>query len=132
MSDTQAMAVAEKLLGTIRTHTAYACPDDAPRAPASGQSRGLIQHLKGIQYAVLQQLAGWRGQRITLGSDGLSEVVELPKSAAPLIAAIDGRRSLNQIAAATGVDPFAFGAAWDKVEAKLAPWGMLLYSSVLR
>jgi len=69
---------------------------------------------------------------VNLGSNGITEALRLPREAAPLIAAIDGRRTLDEIAARTGADPIAFGAAWGKVEARLAPWGMLLYSSIMR
>ena len=131
MSQADRMALAEKLLGTIRTHTAYAAPKEDPRRPASGKTRTLVPHLKGIQAAQLARAVA-QGQKMTLGTDGLSEVVELPKGTAPLIAAIDGRRSLNDIAAACRADPIGFGAAWARVESRLGPWGMLLYSSVLR
>lgn len=126
----EAMAAMEKLLGTIRTHTAYVCASDAPRSAATGKTRTRIPHLKGVQAAALAQNVA-QGRKITVGSDGLSEALELPKEAAPLIAAINGRRSLNEIAAVTRMDPFAFGALWGKVEARLVPWGMLLYSAVL-
>lgn len=131
MSDADAMAVAEKLIGTIRTHTAYAAPSDEPRDPATGKIRTRIPHLKGIQSAKLAQAVA-RGQKMTLGSDGLNETLELPKAVAPILAAIDGRRSLAEIATATKANPISFGANWSKVEAGLGPWGMLLYSSVLK
>lgn len=131
LSDAEAMALAEKLLGTIRTHTAYAAPSETKSAPAKGTNRGLTPHLKGVQPAALAKTVA-EGRKITLGSDGLSEVLNLPKEAAPLIMAIDGRRSLNDIATLTRTDPISFGATWTQVEAKLSPWGMLLYSSVLR
>ncbi|MEO0371369.1 MAG: class I SAM-dependent methyltransferase [Pseudomonadota bacterium] len=129
MSEAKAMATAERLIGTIRTHTAYAAPAEV--RPAKGQNRALIPHLKGVQAGALAK-AVQQGQKVKLGSDGLEGTVDLPTGAARLIAAIDGRRSLTGIAAATGQDPISFGATWSKIEAQLAPWGMLLYSSVLR
>ncbi|KZY36167.1 hypothetical protein A3731_16055 [Roseovarius sp. HI0049] len=125
------MALAEQLLGTIRTHTGYAVPKAQARGPASGRNRGLVPQIKGVQAAQLARAVA-QGQRVTLGSDGLSEALVLPKEAAPLIGAVDGRRSLSEIATACRADPIGFGALWGTVEAKLAPWGMLLYSSVLR
>ena len=125
------MALAERLMGTIRTHTAYAAPKEAPRGPATGRNRALVPHLKGVQAAQLARAVA-QGQTVTLGSDGLSEALRLPREAAPLLAAVDGRRSLSEIAAAARADPIGFGALWGKVEARLAPGGMLLYSSVLR
>jgi len=128
---TRAMALAEKLNGTIRTHTAYAAPRDDARAPATGRDRGLVPHLKGVRAAQLAQAAA-QGRAVTVSADGVSEALVLPKGAAPAIAAADGRRSLAEIAAATGADPISFGATWAGVERALTPWGMLLYSSVLR
>ncbi|MEM7731380.1 MAG: class I SAM-dependent methyltransferase [Pseudomonadota bacterium] len=129
MTDAEAMATAERLIGTIRTHTGYASATGA--RPATGQNRSLVPHLKGIQATPLAQ-AVHQGQRVKLGSDGLSNTLDLPGSAARVLAAIDGRRSLADIATATGQDPISFGTLWAKIEAQLSPWGMLLFSSVLR
>jgi len=131
LDEGEAMALAERLLGTIRTHTGYAVPKEAARRPATGRNRALVPHLKGVQAAQLARAVAL-GRGINVGSDGLSEALELPRAAAPLLAGVDGRRSLAQIAAQAGADPVGFGALWAKVEARLAPWGMLLYSSVLR
>ncbi|MEM7599743.1 MAG: class I SAM-dependent methyltransferase, partial [Pseudomonadota bacterium] len=84
-----------------------------------------------VQVAALAQAVS-KGQKVKLGSDGLTGVLDLPAASARLIAAIDGRRPLTDIAATAGLDPISFGAAWSRIEAQLAPWGMLLYSSVLR
>lgn len=131
LDEIERMALAERLLGTIRTHTGYAVPKETARRPASGRNRGLVPHLKGVQPGPLAQAVA-RGQAVNLGSNGITEALRLPREAAPLIAAIDGRRTLDEIAARTGADPIAFGAAWGTVEARLAPWGMLLYSSIMR
>lgn len=131
MGATEAMAMAERLVGTIRVHTGYACAAEETRGPATGKDRARIPHLKGVQAQALAQAVA-QGQKVTVGAEGLSEALELPKAAAPLIAAIDGRRSLAEIAARAKADPISFGATWAKVETRLAPWGMLLYSSVLR
>lgn len=131
LGEAEAMALAEQLNGTIRTHTGYAVPKEAPQRRASGRNRALVPHLKGIQPGQLAQAVA-RGQAANVGSNGIAEALRLPRSAAPLIAAIDGRRTLDEIAARCGTDPIAFGAAWGTIEARLVPWGMLLYSSVLR
>ena len=131
LGEAERMALAERLLGTIRTHTGYAVPKAGARGPANGTNRNLVPQIKGVQAAQLARAVA-QGQSVTLGSDGLSEALVLPKEAAPLIGAVDGRRSLSEIASACRADPIGFGAMWGKVEAKLIPWGMLLYSSVLR
>lgn len=131
MSEIEAMALAEKLNGTIRTHTGYAVADDDTRGPATGRDRALVPHLVGLGAAALARAVA-AGQAPKLESDGLHGRLELPGGAARVIAAIDGRRSLAQIADMTGHDPLAFGAVWARVEAVLRPWGLLLYSGVLR
>ena len=49
-----------------------------------------------------------------------------------LVAAIDGRRSLAEIAAVTGTDPIGMGALWARIERELGDYGLLLYSAILR
>lgn len=131
LNATQAMAVAEKLRGTIKTHVGYAVPKGEGRAPASGKNRALIPHLKGVQPRALAQAVA-QGQSPKLSFAGVEATLDLPKSAAPLIAAIDGRRSLSQIAALTKTDPIGMGTAWARIERDLTGWGMLLYSGILR
>lgn len=126
----EAMALAERLAGTIRTHTGYAVAKDSAHSPASGRNRALVPHLMGVEARALAQTVA-RGQAVNVGTCGITEALRLPRAAAPLIAAIDGRSSLGQMAARGGGDAIASGAAWAEVEARLAPWGMLLYSSVL-
>lgn len=126
-----AMALGERLNGTIRTHTGYAVAADSPARPASGTNRALVAHFKGVEARQLARAVA-QGQAARVGANGISEALRLPKAAAPLIAAIDGQHSLAEIGARAGVDPVAFGALWSRIEARLLPWGMLLYSSVLR
>ena len=131
LEGTEAMAVAEKLRGTIKTHVGYAVPAGEGRVPASGKNRALVPHLKGTQPQALAQAVA-QGQAPKLSFAGIDTRLNLPKAAAPLIAAIDGRRTLADIAAVTNTDPIALGATWSRVEAELADWGMLLYSGILR
>lgn len=123
------MAIAEKLNGTIRTHTGYAT--DTPRAVASGKNRALVPHIKGLQAGQLAQAVA-QGKAPTLDTDGIKGTLALPKQAAPCLAAVNGHRNLQEIASGTGMDPITFGGIWAQVEKALLPWGMLVYSSVLR
>lgn len=120
-----AMAVAEKLRGTMKVHVGYAAP--APRAPASMADMGLVPHLPGTPPGRLAQaIAQGRALPLTLGTTKIT--LRLPPEAAPLVAAVDGRRTLDEIARLTGVDSFA--ARWAPVERELTGWGMLLYSGL--
>jgi hypothetical protein len=73
-----------------------------------------------------------QGQSPRLSFGSVSARLNLPKEAARLIAAIDGRRSLQEIAQATGTDPIGMGALWSRVERELSDYGLLVYSSILR
>ncbi len=125
------MAVAEKLNGTIKTHVGYAVRRSEARGPAKGSNRALVPHLKGVRAADLAHAVA-TGQGPKLGFGGLNARLALPREAARLIAAVDGRRSLSEIATATGTDPLAMGALWARIERALGDYGLMLYSSILR
>ena len=128
----QRMAVAEKLRGTLRMHVAYASPaGETVQGVARASDRSNIPHLRGVQARPLAQAVA-QGKALPLKLGQVSTTISLPTEAAPILAAIDGRRSLSDIAAATRFDPVRFGALWAKVDAALAPWGLLLYSGLLR
>lgn len=126
-----AMGIAEKLRGTIKTHIAYAVKAGrAGAALARPADLSLVPHLKGAAGPQLARAVAAKGVlSVTLGAEKVREAV--PKSAAPLIARIDGRTPLSGIAAAAGLDPLAFQAQWGAVDRALAPWGLLLYARPL-
>ncbi|MEM6481445.1 MAG: class I SAM-dependent methyltransferase [Pseudomonadota bacterium] len=131
LSTIEAMDLAEKLNGTIGTHTGYAIAADEARESASGRNRAQVPHLKGVQApALAQAIAQGKAPQMNFGQE--SQPLRLPRETAPVLAAINGRRSLTEIAAQTGTDPIQFGALWAQIEAALVPCGLLLYSSVLR
>jgi SAM-dependent methyltransferase len=127
----QAMAVAEQLCGTIRVHVGYAVPADDGRAPPSGRKPGLVPHLKGAQPQQLAKSVA-AGKPVPLTLKERSAKIALPPEAAPVLAAIDGRQNLGQIAAAVQMDPLAFNALWGRISAELTAWGLLLYSGLGR
>ncbi|SLN21901.1 hypothetical protein ROA7450_00798 [Roseovarius albus] len=131
MGDVEAMALAEKLNGTIKVHTGYAVKAEEARGSANGRNRAVVPVLKGVRAQQLAQAVA-QGKPLPMDMDGLKATLSLPKSAAPLIAAINGQRNLNEIASASGSDPISFGANWSKVENVLAGWGLLLYSGIAR
>ena len=124
------MALAENLRGTLRTHIAYAVPHGARMPPPTGKPQA-IPHLKDVDPRRLAQSLANKGYvRVTVGGDKVT--VKLPKSAASLIAAIDGRRDLAAIQGGAGLDAIAFAAAWTPVEKALCRYGLLHYSTLLR
>ncbi|MBN8186911.1 MAG: class I SAM-dependent methyltransferase [Rhodobacteraceae bacterium] len=131
MAPEEQMAVAEKLRGTIRMHVAYAVPDDSAATVATGSNRSLVPHLRGVQRQTLARAVA-HGKPLPLRLGQLSAELSLPREAAPLIAAIDGQRTLDEIARAARLDALGFGLLWTRVQETLAPWGLLLYSGLLR
>ncbi|NDV48436.1 MULTISPECIES: bifunctional 2-polyprenyl-6-hydroxyphenol methylase/3-demethylubiquinol 3-O-methyltransferase UbiG [unclassified Salipiger] len=125
------MATAEKLRGTIRMHTAYAVPAAAEDTRAAPSDRKLVPHLRGVQRAALAKAVA-QGRPLPVKIGGVQATLTLPKGTAPLLAGVDGRRSLSDIAQAARFDPITFGTGWAQVHKALEPWGLLLYSSLLR
>ena len=70
--------------------------------------------------------------RLEIDFDGRRVGVDIPKSDAGLLALVDGGRNLGEIAQGAGLDPFAFNAAWGRIERGLVPLGVMLYSHFLR
>ena len=131
MNPVAAMAVAEKLRGTLRLHAGYAVAADDTRGPARHTNQALVPHLRGVAPRALAQAVA-QGKPVPMTTDGVKARLTLPREAAPLIAGIDGRRSLAELAAAARMDPLRFGAAWGPAARELADWGLLLYSTLLR
>ncbi|WP_353474964.1 class I SAM-dependent methyltransferase [Salipiger sp. H15] len=131
MDPAEQMALAEKLRGTIRMHTAYAVPAEAGETRAKPTDRSLVPQLRGVQRAALAQAVA-QGRPLPVKMGGVETTLTLPRSSAPILAGIDGRRSLAAIAQAAKLDPISFGTAWAQVHRALEPWGLLLYSSLLR
>jgi len=120
--------LAEALAGNMKTHIVYAVPAGREgRAEARGANAEAVPHLRRVGAAALaRQIAGQGG--VTLSSDGLDYRLEIPARAAPLVAAIDGRRSLGAIAERVGLDWVAFSAAWAPVARTLVGFNLLHYS----
>ncbi|MGR3271262.1 class I SAM-dependent methyltransferase [Thalassococcus profundi] len=131
MPDRAAMAAAEKLRGTIKTHVAYAAPAGEDRKPATMRDRSLVPHLRGAAPDAVARAVG-QGKPLPVSLGGAKTQLDLPKNAARALAAVNGRRSLREIEAASSLDPIAFGAAWGRVDAELPACGLMLYSSLGR
>ncbi len=124
-----AMQLAEDLRGTFKTHIVYAVAKGGRIRPPLGKPAA-IPHFRGVDPRRLAQAVAQRG-RVKLTSGGEEIRLEIPKQAAPLIAGVDGRRSLSALARGAGLDPFAFAALWGRVEAGFCPYGHLHYSTLL-
>ncbi|KCV83471.1 putative methyltransferase [Actibacterium atlanticum] len=131
MNRVQSMTAAEKLRGTIKLHVGYAVKAGrAKEALARPSDLKLIPQLKGVAGPQLARHVQSRGV-LAVNTGSGKESQPIPKQAAPLIGAIDGKRSLAQIASGAGLDPFAFHGRWAPVHKALADWGLLLYAQPL-
>lgn len=128
LAEPERAALAEELSGAMKTHTLYAVPmHEAEGRIARPNSAGAVPHLRGAPAAAIaRQIAG--GQGLSVAGSGLTLRLAVPRAAAPLVALVDGRRSLGAIAAAAGTDWLAFGAAWGAVHRALTGVNLLHYS----
>ena len=91
---------AEALTGNIKTHVAYLvrAGENAGRG-ASADDPSLIPVLKGFDGPALAR--GLKpGAGITVQADGLTLKLPLPARAGPILALVDGKRSIGEIVAA--------------------------------
>ncbi|SNR33627.1 class I SAM-dependent methyltransferase [Puniceibacterium sediminis] len=124
-----AWGIAEKLHGTIKMHVGYAVPDDDVRAVACGRDRSLVPHLRGVGATALGRAVA-QGKAVPVRMGQNATTLNLPANMGRALSAVDGRRSIAQIAALSGLDPIAFGAGWGQVEGELCDWGLMLYSGL--
>ncbi|KPP88345.1 MAG: Methylase involved in ubiquinone/menaquinone biosynthesis [Rhodobacteraceae bacterium HLUCCA08] len=129
MEAARAMGLAERLRGTLKVHVGYAVAAGAGDSIARPADRALVPHLAGGAAARVAQAVA-SGQPLPVKLAGTREALVLPRKAAPLIAAIDGRRALGAIEARSGLDRIGFGALWAAVDRTLTPWGLLHYSGL--
>lgn len=124
------MAVAEQLRGTIKTHVGYARRADDP-APALPQLVARIPHLGDAPPAALAKaVAADKLPPLRVGAEQIT--VNIPTKAAPLIAGINGQRSVAEIITGTALGSAEGERLWGKLAAALVPWGLLHYSAILR
>jgi SAM-dependent methyltransferase len=129
IDDIAAMALAEKLDGTIKTHVVYARPVGAA-VQIAGQNKQSVPHLRGMTgLALAKAVAANRKIPVTL--NGVKHGIELPRQAAQILAGIDGRRDLGALQAGAGLDALAWAATWPKTSRTLEQFGLLLYSRLL-
>jgi SAM-dependent methyltransferase len=129
LSPVERMAAAERLRGTIRTHVVYAAPAArVASARATGRAMSLVPLLRDLDAGRLARQVAQTG-RLALEAGGAQMDEALSADAAPLVAGIDGRRSLAQIAAQAEMDPMGFLGLWGRVERVLGDWGLMHYCS---
>lgn len=127
MDDMTAMTVAEKLRGTIKKHVGYLVPSNETRPLPKGTKLSLVPRSQFQDMRKLAQVVA-QGRPVPLKLDEAEVQLRLPRDTAPLLAAIDNRRSLADIQQAAKMDPLRFGDLWGKVAREMGAWGLLHYS----
>lgn len=122
---TTAMALAEQLDGTLKTHIVYASA--APEPLPDGRAPDLIPMLKGVDPAALARRVAKTGA-LPVTLNGEQHSVSIPKQAAPILNAVDGRKTLRTLQARAALDPIAWSALWGPVHQGLSRYGLLVYS----
>jgi len=126
LSPLQALALGERLHGAMKRHIAYAVKEDAaPRAASAAPH--LVPRLHGVGANALANEVKKRGKVVLSFETGSQEIVISP-SLAPVIADLNGRRTLGAIADTRRTDWFQFAQTMAEIEAKLCPFGVLRYS----
>jgi len=127
VDDATAMALAEKLRGTIKKHLGYLVPADEDRPVAKGSRQSLVprSHFQDMRKPA-QAVAQGRPLPLTLKEADVQ--VRLPRECAPLMAAIDNRRTIAEIQKMVKLDPLRFADLWGRMEREMCAWGLLHYS----
>ena len=124
----ESAALAERLVGNIKTHVFYAVPKGtgADRiAPVHGSS---VPNLVGPKGAALAK-AIWDKGGFTFNLDGLVIQRNMPKDVAGIVAGIDGKRSLNEIANMLGWEAKVFLAGFHNLYQPLNNFNFLRFSA---
>ncbi|SMX37996.1 class I SAM-dependent methyltransferase [Maliponia aquimaris] len=127
MDDATAMALAEKLRGTMKKHAGYLVPADETRKVATGSKLSLVPRSPTSDMRKPAQAVA-QGKPLPITLKEADVQLRIPRDCAPLMAAIDNRRTLAQIREVTRMDPLRFGDLWGKLERELTAWGLLHYS----
>ena len=129
LSDVETAQLAEDLRGTFKTHTIYAVRKGKRLFPPLGQPSA-VPILRGVDAGKLSRAVASSGE-IRMKSGGVTHRHQIPKTAAPVIARIDGKTSLNDVRTSLGLDPIAFNMVWKPVENTLTGSGLLHYSKIV-
>jgi SAM-dependent methyltransferase len=128
------MSLAEELAGTIRLHVLYATRAGDAEPPAARVARpgpAMVPHLRAAQPRALAEALSKHGGIPVRAASGRA-TIPAPRALAPMLARIDGRRTLEEAARAAGRDWFAVAADWTRLSDALASYGLLNYSGLFR
>ena len=100
-------ALAERLAGDLKMHVGYAAPAARAGSAQARLSAEGVARPNAVDARALARQVEWRGA-LKVGFEGRSVTLEIPKRAAGAMARLGTGRSFGEIAAAEGMDWFAF------------------------
>lgn len=119
--------LAERISGSLRKHVFYAVPAARGDTLAIASDAEALPVLEGLEPSKLARSIAASG-RLKITAEGTPLTLPVDRSAAPLIAAIDGRRRLGALASASGRDWLRYSAAFQRAAAPLVGVGLLRFS----
>ena len=126
----QRAALAERLVGNIKVHSFYARAKGAIPRIAEPSPRA-VPLLIGVSGAALAESIFKNG--VIRGEvDGVGFQRALPKDAAGILAAVDGRRSLDEIRMMIGWEPERFNTLFGTLYQPLNNFGLMRFSGLKR
>ena len=126
----EAMALCEKLRGTLGKHTGYAQRKGEVAEQGEAPSMALIPHLDAPRHELAKAVAA--GKPLKMTTQGVTFRLKLPEQAAALLSRIDGKARLSEIGKASGLEPLGFQSLWLKMHKALIATGSLRYSNLGR
>ena len=123
-----AMAVAEKLRGTITKHVGYAQKLGEVATPITQPALTLVPHLEAPRAELAKAVAARKALKLTV--QGVTFRLKLPEAAAGVLRRVDGRASLAEIAGGVKLDAITFQSLWTRIHEALMATGSLRYSSL--
>ena len=120
-------ALAERLAGNIKLHVFYAAPETAGSTVATGAAPDAVPVIHGAPSVALAQQIAKRG-KVRFTVDGLTFERVVDKSAARIVAAMDGHRRLRDIATAAQLDWFVMSRALADLNRTLGGFNLVRYS----
>lgn len=124
-------ALAERLAGSMKVHVVYVAKAARAANAMAKPTPDAVPHLAGVAPRPLARQIAKKG-RFNCEAGEVTYRVEIPKSAARIIAMLDGHRPLDGIAEALRMDWLGFSTLFAPVHAQLTGFNLLRYSKTLR
>jgi len=122
-------AFAEELAGNLKTHVFYALRADDPKTPPATDDPAVIPTLRVVEGQALARTLQ-KELRVRVDFQGVPLMFMLPRFAPPIVAEIDGHRTLGEIHAAvaqkTGLDWPRFAAEFARIQQILTGLNLML------